>query len=129
MAQITIYKEIPLQKRHRRREVPSRLRQKLQILCQQNGDKRCPNLNLDRVFTGSDERFDLEIRFEHLEKAFDLSTEFIDVVNGFGTKIKVIRQQNQRPVIHYIADNHSVASRLYNFRLKTNSWFGATVLQ
>ena len=57
--------------------MPLRFRQKLQVLGQQNSDKRCPNLNPNRIFAGADERFDLEVLLEHLEKAFDLPASLI----------------------------------------------------
>lgn len=50
--------------------------------------------------------FDLEVLLEHLKKAFDLPAGFIDIADGLSIKIKVIRQQNQRLVVHHIADNH-----------------------
>lgn len=79
---------------------------KVSNTCSSVWTERCPNLNLDRVLAGSDERFDLEILLEHLEKAFNLPAGFINVADGLGIKIKVIRQQNQRSEIHHIADNH-----------------------
>ena len=70
--------------------MPLRFRQKLQVLGQQNSDKRCPNLNPNRIFAGADERFDLEVLLEHLEKAFDLPASLIDVPNRLCVQLGMI---------------------------------------
>ena len=70
--------------------MPLGLRQKLQVLGQQNSDKRCPNLNPDSVFAGADKRFDLEVLLEHLEKAFDLPASLIDVADRLCVQLKIV---------------------------------------
>ena len=57
--------------------MPLRFRQKLQVLGQQNSDKRCPNLNPNRIFAGADERFDLETQniFSRVSEAVKPQTE------------------------------------------------------
>ena len=63
-------------------------------------------MDFDRILTGADEGFDLEVLLEHLKEAFDLPAEFIDVADGLGILIKVIHQQNQRLGVLNIANNH-----------------------
>lgn len=70
--------------------MPLRFRQKLQVLGQQNSDKRCPNLNPNRIFAGADKRFDLEVLLEHLEKAFDLPTSLVDVADRLCVQLKIV---------------------------------------
>ena len=69
-------------------------------------------MNLDRVLTGFDEGFDFEVLLEHLEKAFDSPTEFIEITDGREIEIKVICQQNQ------LAGNRLIANRSGYFSRK-----------
>ena len=63
---------------------------KVSNTCSSVWTERCPNLNLDRVLAGSDERFDLEVLLEHLEKAFDLPASLIDVADRLCVQLKIV---------------------------------------
>ena len=58
--QITICKEVPPEKDNELGEQPSELGIKLKILNKQHREPRFPDLDIDRIISGTHKNFDLE---------------------------------------------------------------------
>jgi hypothetical protein len=56
--------------------------------------KCCPNLDVNRVFTGAHKGFDFLVLLQSFEKKFNLPTILVDGRYRGGPKIKMVGKQN-----------------------------------
>src|SRR5580704_12590270 len=80
--------------RHQVREAPGKGAAHLEIFQQEHSDQRRPDLNLHRVLTGADERFDLERLLERLKKQLDLPTLFVDRGDRAGRQLEIVGDED-----------------------------------
>ena len=88
--QVAVTKEIPTQERDQVGQRPPETGLELEILDQQDGDQCCPNLNSERIFTGSHEGLDFQILLDGLEEDFDLPTVPVNGGDGLGVQFALI---------------------------------------
>ena len=68
VTQVAIGKEVEPEHGGEIGQGPARLREVMQPLKQEQGEQGCPNLDAERILTGSHECFNLQILLERLEK-------------------------------------------------------------
>ena len=76
-------------------QAPAEAGAQLQILEQEQGDERSPDLNLQSVGAGADKSLDAEVLFERLEKQFDLPALAVDGGDGGSGKAAMIGENTR----------------------------------
>src|SRR4030042_1148572 len=89
---IPMSKEVHSQQGHEIRKGPVELGTKLKEPQDQHRDQCCPNLDLDRIGTGSHKGLDLEVGLQGFKESFNLPTLFVDGSNGGRPQVHVIGQ-------------------------------------
>ena len=79
--------------------------QVVQIFQEQQSNKGCPNLNTKGIFACADKRFHFQVLLEGLEKYFYLPPVFVNCGDCACAEIKVIRQEDYLPQLHFIPNN------------------------
>jgi len=67
----------------------------------------CPNLNSQRILTGTDEGLDLQMLFECLEKFLDLPYVLINNGDRGGLKCEMVGQEVEDTSIAFVPNNNS----------------------
>src|SRR6266852_2245897 len=104
--QIPIYKQLLPHQRHQIRQRPTVLRPQLQVLQQQDGDQRRPDLRLQRIGTGTHKSLDPQQLLQRLEEQFDLPALLVDAGDGGGPKLQVIGQKRDFFLLFLMPDGH-----------------------
>src|SRR4030042_6405776 len=89
---ISMSKEVHSQQGYEIRKGPIKLGTKLEGPQDQHRDQCCPNLDLDRIGTGSHKGLDLEVGLQGFKESFNLPTLFVDGSNGGRPQVHVIGQ-------------------------------------
>ena len=85
-------------------QAPAEAGAQLQILEQEQGDERSPDLNLQSVGAGADKSLDAEVLFERLEKQFDLPALAVDGGDGGSGKAAMIGEKHQGALLGFVPD-------------------------
>ena len=81
LPKIPVRKQIHSQQRDQIRKRPVEFGSELKKTQDQHRDQCCPNLDLNRISTGSDKGLDLKVLFQCFEKDLDLPALFVDGSN------------------------------------------------
>src|SRR5439155_11581456 len=79
---------------HQMGEAPGEGAAQLEILQQEHGDQRRPDLDLHRVLAGTDKRLDLERLLEVLKKQFDLPALYVDRSDRAGRQFEIVGDED-----------------------------------
>ena len=79
-------------------QAPAEAGAQLQILEQEQGDERGPDLNLQSVGAGADEGLDAKILLQSFEKQFDLPALAVDGGDGGSGKAAMIGEEDEGAV-------------------------------
>ena len=83
-------------------QAPAKAGAQLQVLEQEQGNERGPDLNLQSVGAGADERLDAQVLFERLEEQFDLPALAVDGGDGGGGKAAMIGEKHQGALLRFV---------------------------
>jgi len=83
------------EQRHQVRQRPSERRHELEVTQDQHGYERCPDLRLDRIGVGPEERFDLQVLFDRFKKQFHFPPVLVNQSNRFGGKAEIVREEGK----------------------------------
>ncbi len=93
--EVSVCEEVHPKQCHQVGERPVELGAQLEPAQEQHGNQCCPDLNLDGIGAGADERLDLQILLEGLEEQLDLPAVFVDGGHRSGAELQVIREKDQ----------------------------------
>jgi len=79
----------------------------LKVLDKQHRNKCCPNLDIERILSGTHKGLDLEVLLQGLEKQLNLPSVLIDSRYGGGTELKVVGKEDNFSLFFRIPYHHS----------------------
>ena len=94
--QIAIDEQLLAQQRREIRQAPAEAGTQLQILEQEQGDQRRPDLDLQGVGAGAHESLDAQILFQRLEEQLDLPALAVDGSDGGSSEAAMIGEKHTR---------------------------------
>ena len=97
--EIPVHKEVHPQEGHEVGEAPTQATPHLKILQEQDGNKCCPNLDMNRISTGPNKGFNFQVLLDRLEKQLDLPALLVDRANRARRKFHVVGQENDLPLL------------------------------
>jgi len=102
--EIPMAEEVEAKKGDEIGEGPSPAGLELQVLQDQDGDERRPELDLKSVGAGADEGLDSEILFDGFEEALDLPAVTVERGDRRSAELEVIREEHESPIVVLVED-------------------------